>query len=142
MTRNAKVIWEAPRRHLSRQRITIRRRVAIGYNGMTHIYPKTALLLRRSPPKSNAPIPRPTPLTTPNGICIQSAVLPQYTPIRLTDRHMGLATALYHDPFMLYACYCIISASLAIRIAEQSAYVTDHVVPRLSVRRYVLWRYG
>jgi len=33
----------------------------------------------------------------------------------------------------------IISASLAIRIAEQSAYVTDHVVPRLSVRMYVLW---
>ena len=33
--------------------------------------------LRRSPPLS--PIPRPTQLTTPNGIRIQSAVLPQYT---------------------------------------------------------------
>jgi len=38
--------------------------------------------------------------------------------------------------------FLIISASLAIRIAEQSAYVTDHVVPRLSVRTYVLWRNG
>jgi len=28
---------------------------------------------------SNAPIPRPTPLTIPNGIQIQSAILPQYT---------------------------------------------------------------
>ena len=37
---------------------------------------------------------------------------------------------------------CVVSASLAIRIAEQSAYVTDHVVPRLSVRMYVLWQNG
>ena len=38
----------------------------------------------------------------------------------------------------LKTMYCtVVSASLAIRIAEQSAYVTDHVVPRLSVRMYV-----
>jgi len=39
----------------------------------------------------------------------------------------------------------IISASLAIRIAEQSAIVSvliDHVVPRLSVRTSVLWQNG
>jgi len=30
----------------------------------------------------------------------------------------------------------------AATIAKQSAYVTDHVVPRLSVRMYVLWRSG
>jgi len=41
--------------------------------------PKLPFPLRRSPPSSNTPIPRPTPLTTPNGIWIHSAVLPQYT---------------------------------------------------------------
>jgi len=40
---------------------------------------KLPLPLRRSPPKSNTPIPSPTPLTTPNGTRIQSAVSPQYT---------------------------------------------------------------
>jgi len=32
-----------------------------------------------APPPSNTPIPQLTPLTTPNGIQIQLAVLPQYT---------------------------------------------------------------
>jgi len=41
--------------------------------------PKTAPSLWWSPPPSNKPIPWPTPLTTPNGIWIQSAILPQYT---------------------------------------------------------------
>jgi len=40
---------------------------------------KLPLRLRPSPPLSNAPIPRLTPLTIPNGIWIQSAVLPPYT---------------------------------------------------------------
>ena len=41
------------------------------------------------------------------------------------------------------AHFCsIISASLAIRIAEQSAIVIDHVVPRLSVRTSLLWQNG
>jgi len=48
--------------------------------------PKLPLPLRRSPPKSNTPIPSPTPLTTPNGIRIQSAVLPQFT---RADRQMA-----------------------------------------------------
>jgi len=43
------------------------------------IHPQNCPSLRRSPPLSNTPIPRPTPLTTPNGIWIKSAVLPQYT---------------------------------------------------------------
>jgi len=52
---------------------------------MPHIYPKTAPnTRRRSPPPSNAPIPRPISLTTPNGIQIQSAVFPQIT--NRTDR--------------------------------------------------------
>jgi len=41
--------------------------------------PELPLPLWRSPPLSNAPIPWPTPLTIPNSIRIQSAVLPQYT---------------------------------------------------------------
>ena len=51
--------------------------------------------------------------------------------------YMDVNTALY-----IIIIIIIISASLAIRIAEQSAYVTDHVVPRLSVRMYVLWQNG
>jgi len=48
--------------------------------------PKTSLW--RSPPPSNTPILRPTPLIIPNGIRIQSAILPQYTfqTDRQTDR--------------------------------------------------------
>jgi len=56
-----------------------RRKGLIGYNGTPKFTPKTAPSLRRSPPPSNTPIPRLTQLTTPNGIRIQSAVLPQYT---------------------------------------------------------------
>jgi len=52
---------------------------------------KLPFRLRRSPPPSNTPIPRPTTLTIPNGIRIKSAVLPQYTFLTdtHTDRHMG-----------------------------------------------------
>jgi len=46
----------------------------------------------------------------------------------------------FDDNFCKYGpILTIFSASLAIRIAEQSAIVTDDVVPRLSVRMYVLW---
>jgi len=76
-----KVIWEQTRR-----------KVPIGYNGTPHpqnSFPKLPLPVRLSPPPSNTPIPRPTPLTIPNGIRIHSAVLPQYTfwTDRPTDRH-------------------------------------------------------
>jgi len=40
---------------------------------------QTPLLLAARGFPSNTPMPRPTPLTTPNGIWIHSAVLPQYT---------------------------------------------------------------
>jgi len=57
---------------------------------------KTALPLRRSPPPSPSKTPshRPTPLTIPNGIRIQSAVLSQYTfrTDRQTDRHTDRPT--------------------------------------------------
>ena len=56
-----------------------------------HLLPKLFLPLQRFPPPFNTPIPRPIPLTTPNGIQIQSAVLPQYT-LRTdihTNRQMG-----------------------------------------------------
>jgi len=41
--------------------------------------PKPPIPLGACKPLSNTPIPWPTPLTTPNGIWIQSAMLPQYT---------------------------------------------------------------
>jgi len=56
---------------------------------MPHTHPKLPLTFRRSPPISNTPDPRPTPLTTRNGIQIQSAVLPQYTFRRDRDRYTG-----------------------------------------------------
>ena len=49
--------------------------------------PNLPLPLRRSPPKSNTSIPSPTPLTTPNGIRIQSAVLPLF---QCVDRQMRM----------------------------------------------------
>jgi len=56
--------------------------------------PKLPLPLRRSPSKVNTPIPILTPLTTPNSIRIQSAVLPLLT---CADRQMGQAKALSHQ---------------------------------------------
>jgi len=57
---------------------------------------------KRQPPKtpsspwgtwtpSNTPIPRPTPLTTPNSMWIQSAVFPQYITFR-KDKHTDRPT--------------------------------------------------
>ena len=52
--------------------------------------------------------PLDTPLTTPNGIQIQSAVFPQFThrtdrqTNRQTDRQMRWATGLYRHPLTLY----------------------------------------
>jgi len=51
----------------------------IGYNGMPQIQPKTTPSPSTITTPSNTPIRQPTPLTKPNGIWIQSAVLPQYT---------------------------------------------------------------
>jgi len=59
--------------------------------------PKLPLSLRRSRPKSNTPIPSPTPLITPNGIRIQSAVLPQY---RCADRQTW-DDMVYHNSALL-----------------------------------------
>jgi len=47
--------------------------------GCPHLLSKLPLHLRRSPPPSNTPISRLTPLTTPNGIQIQLAIFPQFT---------------------------------------------------------------
>ena len=48
----------------------------------------------RHPHLIHRPVPRPTPLTTPNGIRIRSAVLPQYT--FRTDRHTDRPTDTTH----------------------------------------------
>jgi len=55
--------------------------------------PKLPLSLRRSPPKSHRPIPSPTPLTTPNGIQIQSPVSRLLT---CGDRQMAQAKVVSH----------------------------------------------
>ena len=60
--------------------------------------PKLPLPLRRSPPKSNTSIPRPTPLTIPNGIRIQSPMSPLLTCV---DRQMAQANV-YHMSAPLY----------------------------------------
>ena len=46
--------------------------------GCPTLIPKTAACLRRSPPQFNTPILRLNPITTPNGIQIQSAIFPQF----------------------------------------------------------------
>ena len=73
-----------------------------------HLPPKLPLPFRRSPPPSNTPISRPTPLTTPNGIQIQSAILPQYT--FRTDRPTDQPTDGLGDrsvPRPAYALYTV-----------------------------------
>jgi len=69
------------------------------------IYLQNCPFLRLSPPKSNTPIPRQTPLTTSKGIGIQSAVLPQCTlrTDRQTDTQMVQANVPYHNRFARYA---------------------------------------
>jgi len=83
----------------------LRNKSSIGYNGTPQIHPQNCPFLRRSPPKSNTPITRLTPLTTPNGIQIQSAVSSQLTfADRQTDRWS-------------MANVCTMSAPLAMLIA-------------------------
>jgi len=53
-------------------------RVPIGYNRIPQIHPQNCPFPSTITTPSNTPILRPTPLTIPNGIRIQSAVLPQY----------------------------------------------------------------
>jgi len=62
--------------------------------------PKLPLPIRRSPPKSNTPIPSPTPLTTPNGIRIQSAMLSLLT---CADGNMGRTNVQYHEHSARYS---------------------------------------
>jgi len=61
-TRNRKVIWEEPRRHPSRQRITTPQSPHCLQWDAPHLPLKLPLLLRRSQPVT--PIHRPTPFTT------------------------------------------------------------------------------
>jgi len=56
-----------------------------GYNWTPQIHPKTAPYASMITTPYNTSIHRPAPLIIPNGIRIQSAVLPQYT--FQTDRH-------------------------------------------------------
>jgi len=64
--------------------------IAIGYNGTPQFTPKTAPSTSTITIPSNTPFTRWTPLTTPNSIRIQSAILPQYT--LWTDRQRDRQT--------------------------------------------------
>jgi len=69
---------------------------------------KLPLPLRRSPPKSNTPLPSMTPLTTPNSIRIHSPVSPLLTS---ADRQMAQAKVLSHKHFALWSNALIIAAA-------------------------------
>jgi len=74
--------------------------------GRPKFTPKTAPSPSTITNPSITPIPWPTPLTTPNGIRIQSAILPQYTlrTDRPTDRQRdGQANVPYHKRSARYA---------------------------------------
>ena len=58
----------------------------IGYNRTPQIHLQNCPFPTTISTPLNTPIPRPTPLTAPNGIQIQSAVLPQYIFWTATDR--------------------------------------------------------
>ena len=57
----------------------LRNKGPIGYNGTPQIHPQNCPSPSTIITPSNKPIPRPTPITIPNGIRIQSANLPQNT---------------------------------------------------------------
>ena len=82
--------WEELRRHPSRQKATTPQSLHRLQWDASHLPPKLTFSFDDIHP-SNTPIPRPIPLTNPNGIQIQSAVLPQYTfrNNTQTDRNMG-----------------------------------------------------
>ena len=92
----------------------------IGYNGTPQIHPILPLPLRRSPPPSNTPIPRPTPLTIPNGIRIHSATF-------RTDRQTDRQTDRHTDRQMGYRRQVRnMSAALAMLI-ESDALIKDSI---------------
>ena len=69
----------------------------IGYNGTPEIHPQNCPFLSTITTPSNTPISWPTPFNIPNGIQIQSAVLPQYT--FRTHRHTDRPTHETDDRF-------------------------------------------
>jgi len=73
----------------------LRNKCPTGYNGIPQIHPKNCPSPLMITTPSNTPILRPTPLTTPKGIWIHLAILPQYTSgqtDRLTDRQTDRQT--------------------------------------------------
>jgi len=93
-----KPIFHRIQRYILRREILSTFHTRVDHRSVRHFCiaftPKLPLPLRRSPPKVNTPIPSPTPLTTPNGIRIQSAVLPLLT---RANRQMGQVKALSHE---------------------------------------------
>ena len=97
--KSPKLIWEQPRRQLSRERITTPQSPHWLQWDAPHLSQNCSFPSTIST-RFNTPIHRPNPFTTPNGIQIQSAVFPHYT-VR-TDRQMGLTTSLLQHPLTLY----------------------------------------
>jgi len=77
--------------------------------GCTKFTPKIAPSLGRYPLPSNIPIPQPTPLTTLNGIQIQSSIF-HSSPTGQTERQMGQTISLFQHPLTL----CIVAMWLII----------------------------
>jgi len=84
ITRNTKVIWEQSCRHSHTENNYATKSPSVTM-GCPTFTPKTAHFYSMISTPSYTPIPRLTPLTTPNGIQIQSAICPQYT--LQTDTH-------------------------------------------------------
>jgi len=77
---------------------------------------------RRSPPRANTPITRPTPLTIPNGIRIELIVLPHYTfrTDRYTSRQMTDGIGNRSTPLVRMLAILIDSDALTIAFQPNS----------------------
>jgi len=107
-TRNPKVICEEPRSHPSRQRITTPRSPRWLQWDVSHLLPKLLLPFNDLHPHL---IPRSTPFTSPNGIQIQSAVMPQKNSLyRLTDRQTDRPTDGIDDKSVSTPAYALLIA--------------------------------
>ena len=80
--KNPNLIWEE---HVAFAQL--HNNVSNGFNGTPHIYFRNCPSPSTITTPFNVPIPRATPLTTPNGIQIHSAVCHSSLSVQHTDRH-------------------------------------------------------
>ena len=84
-----------------------------------------------TPSPSNTPIPRLTPLTTPNGIQIQLVVLPQYT--LQTDRQTDRPSDGLCDKSVPTAAYALLYYSDAAKNALKKLIKSTRVIREMTV---------